>query len=168
MGMYPEIYVTCDVDGKTVEAYLPLEHINSVDDLKECCVEAVGEAWNIDGVDGCGDMIDVDAPLTCFVEVAQVFESLDRCEENWEAFVKYAENCNCIPSVENFRDAYQGAWREAAEWAEEFINEVYGSEVPDALDGFIDYEKWARHAASCGDIFLEDTDDGRVIVFRNV
>lgn len=66
-----------------------------------------------------------------------------------------------------FEDAYQGTWSAFEAFAEELFDDVYLHEVPEHVQSYIDYDKFARDLLCGGDYWTADAPDYQVYVFAS-
>jgi len=160
------------VDGQpTKGAWCDLESVTE-DDIKEVLADAGVIERNEDGeIEYDGDLLvaDVDGDLArCFLGKHGTFDLDGFHEANDfvnsrggpdEAAVVAYINWRGSFSQSDFEDSYQGEYEDEESFAESIVDDLYN--IPDSLQGYIDYEKFAR------DLFMGDYyyEDGHV--FRN-
>lgn len=80
----------------------------------------------------------------------------------------YRDNIDTAGTLEDAREAFEGIYESAADWAESFIDECGMLEsMPENLRGYFDYESYARDCGYDGMSFIE-VSYHEVYVFRSV
>lgn len=102
-----------------------------------------------------------------FEQVYSHIEAMsDLSEYEKEAFTDYCENNGeafSPDSIEGFRDAYNGKHESEEAFAEQLVDDLgYLNEMPQHLQSYFDYEKFARDLF-CGDYWMSENGH----VFRN-
>ena len=122
---------------------------------------AGAEEWAIHDCEGFGSI-----RLSEWEDVDRVAELGALIEEHGAAFAAYADHVGIdYATEESFQDAYCGEWDSENAYAEHVFDELYLHEVPEHIQGYIDYEAFARDLF-INDCFGVDSDSG-VHVFRN-
>jgi len=87
------------------------------------------------------------------IDITDFLGATDHMEESYEddekamvAFLEYAGS----DQSSSFDDAYHGEWPSEREYAEQLFDEIYGYEVPDFMQNYIDYDSFTR------DLFMSD------------
>lgn len=82
-----------------------------------------------------------------------------------ELVAVYREHVDASGSIEDAQDSYHGTFESEADWAENFLEDSgMLKEVPEALRGYIDFERYARDAGFNGAHFVRH--DGKSWVFN--
>ena len=99
---------------------------------------------------------------------ANLWDWLDLDDDEKEMVEAYHDNIDRDASIECIKEAYYGTWDSAEEWAENWLNDSgLLSEVPEALQHYIDFEAYARDARMGGDVVFVDNGYRSVMVFAN-
>jgi antirestriction protein len=97
-----------------------------------------------------------------------LWEWLSMSDDDKELLAVYREHVDSSPetgTLERARDSFLGTFDSAEAWAEDYLEETgLIKEVPESLQGYIDYERYARDADFNGMHFVEH--DGKVWVFN--
>jgi antirestriction protein len=113
--------------------------------LKESTVEFMNELMEDNYYDG--DM---------YVFINEYGE--DNFVQYYEKFVECGENVSYdavdafiaefgLTELDHFEDAYNGEWSCFQSFAENFFDDIYGHEIPDYLQCYIDYDAFAKDLA---------------------
>lgn len=85
-----------------------------------------------------------------------VVSIVDALNEYGQPFAIYYNDVGNLENAkEHFEDAYQGEYDSLLEYATQFFDELYGHDVPDHIERYIDYEAFARDLEAEG-YFIED------------
>jgi antirestriction protein len=66
---------------------------------------------------------------------------------------------------EALEENYQGEWESLAEYAEDFTRDTQGSQIPNSLAYYIDYERMVRDMELSGDILTFHDSKGKMHIF---
>lgn len=77
-------------------------------------------------------------------------------EDEREAFEAYMGYEGEDATIEKFHECYQGKWDSPEDFAENLYLEIYGHEIPDFLQGYIDWSAVWRNLDTAGDYFESD------------
>lgn len=66
-----------------------------------------------------------------------------------------------ITELDNFEDAYNGEWSSFQSFAQSFFDEIYGCQIPEHLQCYIDYDAFAK------DLAYDYTMNGDYVFNRN-
>jgi len=93
----------------------------------------------------------------------EVVEYVSGVQVHGAAFTVYWDHFyNC--SLDDFQDRYSGSYDSSEDWAEQYLENT--GEVPEYLQYYIDYERYARDAGLSGEMAFFET-NGLVHVFYN-
>ena len=94
--------------------------------------------------------------------IERLYALYEAVEEHGEAYVEYAEHVGSqYATVEGFESAYQGQYRNMEEYAEQLVEDCgYLHGMPETLQYYFDYERFARDLEINGDYYI--TDGGHV------
>lgn len=92
--------------------------------------------------EGFGNLI---GEYTGVSRIVELIEIADELGDDWPLYVAYAESLGSDDvSADDFKDAYVGSFDSFRDYAIQTFDEVYGSQVPDFLSAYIDYDAYAR------------------------
>lgn len=150
----PRVWVACLAAynaGTLHGEWVDLDGLDA-DELREA-IQAVlndspepgAEEWSFFDYDGFHGMNPGENPdLEKLVELAHLLG------EHGAAFAAYASVVGeDYATGQGFEDAYRGEWDSERAYAEELFDECYLSDVPESVQPYIDYDKWAR------DVFID-------------
>ena len=127
------------------------------------------EEWAIHDSDFEGIKIDENSDLEDLCDLAEIMEDMDSDEE--DAFAAFWNRSNYSTTREaksGFHNAYQGTYRDLAEWAEIYAEETgLLDSVPENLRYYFDFEKYSRDGEIGGDIFSLDVPGGVAVFWGN-
>lgn len=89
-----------------------------------------------------------------FDKIHEYAELDDDRKDAFEAYLNYAGDE--YTTMEKFEEHYQGKWDSGADFAEYLYNEIYGHEIPEFLQGYIDWQAVWRNLDTAGDYTEED------------
>ncbi|WNO06012.1 antirestriction protein ArdA [Rhodoferax mekongensis] len=160
------------VDGEPTKGkWIDMDLIDSTDEVLEELAEAGFIPRDEDGgPEYGGDLLVADAEdlAKAFLgrhgtfDLDDFVEARDHCSRNHvdeDAVVAYISMAGSW-SKSDFEESYVGAYDNEQSYAEEYCDECM--EVPEALQGYIDYEKLAR------DLFINDVYYSDGYVFRRI
>ncbi len=159
----PRVYIAClasynsgILHGKWVDAD---EIHEGIQEVLESSPTPGAEEWAIHDHEGFGQAVDSEWP-----DIEELAELSAAIVEHGEAFRLYAENCGGSATVDGFEEAYCGEWDSEKDYAENLMDDLY--EIPDYLQGYIDYEAFARELFM-GDYWSATDSNYQLHVFRN-
>jgi antirestriction protein len=123
--------------------------------------EPVAEEWAIHDYDDFGAI-----NLGEYESIEKVAGIAQGIEEHGEAFAAFLSN-DSDATAEQFEEAYRGTYRTVEDFADELIEEGILGEIPEALEPYIDTEKFAHDLEVGGDIFTVDGGEGVFIFWSN-
>jgi antirestriction protein len=150
-------WIDADQDAKTI--------LLEVQEMLAESTEPIAEEWAILVTDGFGPL-----DIGEYESLETVAKFGIAISEHGEAFAAYAEHVGVdYADVDDFEEAYCGVWRNGLQgYAEELFDELYLHDLPDSVQCYIDYEKFA-HDLEIGDGYWEFTDsEYQTHVFRPV
>lgn len=165
----PKIYVAClasynagKLYGKWIDASQSAEAIQEeIREMLKGSLEPFAEEWAIHDYEGFEGI-----RLEEYESIEKVAELARLIQEHGEAFAAYAGYVGLnYATAEGFEEAYSGEWDSEEEFAEDLMRECY--EIPEHLEFYIDYEKFARDIF-INDYFSAEASGGGVYVFRHV
>jgi antirestriction protein len=108
--------------------------------------EPIAEEWAIHDYDNFGGL-----RLSEFEDIERVAELGQLIAKHGAAFAAYAGHVGeDFATEEGFEEANCGEWESEKAYAEELFDELYLADVPDHIQGYIDYEAFSR------DLFIND------------
>jgi len=165
----PKIYVAClasynngKLYGKWIDANQSADEIQEeINDMLKGSSEPIAEEWAIHDYAGFGGL-----KIDEYESIEEVARLAELIEEHGEAFAAYASYIGQdYADADNFEEAYCGEWDSEEEYAEDLMQQCY--EIPEYLQFYIDYEKWARDLF-INDYFSAEASNGNVYVFRHL
>ena len=136
--------ILCDLDDDEIEDFK---------DRLETYPEIADYFFDDDVVFGPQEEIDI----ADFMDATEYMESsYEDDEKAMVAFLEYAGGDQAC----NFDEAYCGQWGSEEEYATELFDDIYGHEVPDFMQYYINYEAFTR------DLFMSDYYYADGYVFR--
>ena len=94
----------------------------------------------------------------------ELWDWLDFGDEEREIVGMYKEHVDSEGTLEQARDAFMGTFESEEDWAEDYLSETgLIKEVPESLQGYIDFGRYARDAGFNGMSFVQC--GGKVWVF---
>ena len=165
----PRVYVAClaaynsgHLHGKWVDATDADEIREAIQEVLETSPEPGAEEWAFHDYDGLHGM-----RLSEYEDVDDLAQLGALIEEHGEAYAAYADHVGTdYATPDGFQDDYRGEWDREKDFAEELFDELYLHEVPEHIQGYIDYDAFARDLF-CGDYASVDRSDHGVFVFVN-
>ena len=148
----PSIYVAClaaynngFLHGQWIDANQEPRAIHSaIQDMLAQSPVGGAEEWAIHDYEGFGGL-----RLSEYEDITKVAEIAKLIQEHGEAWALYAEFEGIeYATKERFEEAYQGEWDSEEDFAQNLAEETM--EIPQHLQFYIDYEKFAR------DLFIND------------
>lgn len=123
------------------------------------------EEWAVHDHEGFGTVNIGEYPsLETLVELAEAIN------EHGDPFLAYLDHEGGLPQLERakekFQEAYRGEYDSLADYAEQF-HEDTGAKIPEALQGFIDWERMGESWENGGEIYTVDADGGKIYIFDN-
>lgn len=120
------------------------------------------EEWAVHDFEGFGSINIGEHPdLQNLVDLA---EAIDK---HGDPFLAYLNNLGGLPelymAIENFKEAYRGTYKSAADYAEERTEDM--GAIPEHLKFYIDYAKMAEAWRMSGDLTIIEGDGGEVHIF---
>ena len=167
----PRIYVAClaaynsgYLHGEWVAATQDVELIEKeIQEILDSSPVPDAEEWAIHDYDNfyeAGDYLGEYPNLENVVQTARFIEEYGNIAS------KLINHCgNIDEAIRIFEEDYSGCYKSLAEFAEEVSRERY--EVPEWLEGFIDWESMGEDWELGGDIFTIETEYGEVNIFWN-
>jgi antirestriction protein len=165
----PKIYVAClasynagKLFGKWIDASQSAEAIQEeIREMLKGSPEPFAEEWAIHDYEGFEGI-----RLDEYESIGKVAELAKLIQEHGEAFAAYAGYVGLdYATAEGFEEAYSGEWGSEEEFAEDLMRECH--EIPEHLEFYIDYEKFARDLF-INDYFSAEASGGGVYVFRHI
>ncbi len=165
----PKIYVAClasynagKLYGKWIDADQTAEEIQAeIREMLKGSPEPFAEEWAIHDYEGFEGI-----RLDEYESIGKIAELARLIQEHGEAFAAYAGYVGLdYATAEGFEEAYSGEWGSEEEFAEDLMRECY--EIPEHLEFYIDYEKFARDLF-INDYFSAEASGGGVYVFRHI
>ena len=164
---HPRIYVAClaaynngRLHGAWIDATTPDEIRGGVRTMLAASPEPEAEEWAIHDYEGFEG-----ASLSEYASFETVCDLADFLGEHGEVGAKlYRHFGDDLEQARAAFDDYAGAYRSAADFAEEFIRDS-GTEIPASLDYYIDWTALARDMALNGEIMVFQTGFDEVHVF---
>lgn len=167
MNDTPRIYVRCLASYNAGRLYGRWIDATDADCIKQEIQEMLesspeqGEEWALHDYENFGSI-----SVSEFEDIERVAELGRLVAEHGRAFAAYADHIGSDhATAEGFQDAFCGEWESERAYAEDLFDDLYGHEVPEYIDNYIDYEAFAH------DLFLSDSFSvecpGGVYVFRN-
>ena len=145
--------------GKLVGKWFDVEP-GLADDVQDCissltCDGQQCEEWAIHDYEcEAGSRVSESADLDQLVELAEVID------EHGEAYVLYAQYVgDDYATVTDFQDAYRGCWKNEEDFADDYFENFYASEIPEHLHTYFDVEQLSRDLF-CGTYFSCDGSEG--------
>lgn len=106
--------------------------------------------------------------IAAYAELLEAAEDRDIPEDVVAELVEGSDLAGIERAKDTIEDEYQGAFDSLADWAEDFEDSTGGMhDVPERLQGYIDFAAIGRDAELGGDIRAIRGDDGRLYVFWN-
>ncbi|MGH1421590.1 MAG: antirestriction protein ArdA [Hyphomonas sp.] len=163
----PRIYVACFaaynngfLHGCWIEATTPDEIMDQVRTMLAASPEPDAEEWAIHDYEGFEGAI-----LSEYASFETVCELAGFIEEHGELGAKlYREFGEELEQVRAAFDEYAGEYRSAADFAEQ-LHEETGTQIPESLRYYIDWEALARDMALNGEIMVFQTGFDEVHIF---
>ncbi|MDY7097458.1 MAG: antirestriction protein ArdA [Pseudomonadota bacterium] len=163
----PRIYVAClaaynsgCLHGRWIDAITPDEIMDSVRAMLADSPEPDAEEWAIHDYEGFEG-----ANLSEYASFETVCELADFIEENGELGGKlYRHFGDNLEQARAAFEDYAGEYRSAADFAEQ-LHEDTGTEIPESLRYYIDWQALARDMALNGEIMVFQTGFDEVHVF---
>ena len=163
----PRIYVAClaaynagHLHGAWIEASTPDEISRELRDMLAASPVRGAEEWAIHDYEGFED-----ANLSEYASLETVCALSDFIEEHGELGAKlYTCFGNDLEAARAAFEDYAGEFRSAAEFAEQ-LHEDTGTEIPESLIYYIDWQALARDMALNGEILVFQTGFDEVHVF---
>lgn len=155
-----------NIDALCCDECLAITHYPKDNICPECGsdktkIHPTSEEWAIHDYEGFGDL-----KIDEYESIEEVARLAELIEEHGEAFAAYASYIGQdYADADNFEEAYCGEWDSEEEYAEDLMQQCY--EIPEYLQFYIDYEKWARDLF-INDYFSAESSNGKVYVFRHV
>jgi len=149
----PEIYVASLSDynsgilhGRWINAVQEPDEIHDqIQDMLKESKQPNSEEW---AIHDCSGFFDIN--LSEYENIENLTKIAQGISKHGEAFASYTDMINDmeIVDIEGFSDSYQGEYDSEMQFAEEMMGLCYS--VPDYLEPYVDYEKFAR------DLFMSD------------
>jgi antirestriction protein len=96
----------------------------------------------------------------------ELWDWLAMNDEDKELLAVYRKHVDQTGTLEQTRDAFMGTFESEEDWAEDYLSETgLIKEVPEILQNYIDYERYARDAGYNGMSFVRH--GGKVWVFSS-
>ena len=165
----PKIYVAClaaynngKLHGKWIDADQEPDAIHEeIQEMLKSSPEPMAEEWAIHDYEGFEGL-----SISEYESIEDVARFAQLIEEHGEAFSAYAGHIGTdYATEEGFQEAYQGKWDSEEAYGENLMDETM--EIPEHLQFYIDYEKFARDLF-INDYFSVDSDDYKVHVFLHI
>ncbi|MCA9407191.1 MAG: antirestriction protein ArdA [Candidatus Omnitrophica bacterium] len=165
----PKIYVAClaaynngFLHGQWIEVNKSAEEIHAeIQDMLGQSPIGGAEEWAIHDYEGFEGL-----QISEYESIDDVVQYAQLIEQHGEAYVAYVNYIGVdYATEEGFQEAYQGEWNSEEAFAENLADETM--EIPEHLQYYIDYEKFAR------DLFINDYfsvkgESCQVFVFRHI
>lgn len=163
----PRIYVAClaaynngRLHGRWIEATSPDEIRAEVRAMLAASPEPDAEEWAIHDYEGFEG-----ASLSEYASFETVCDLAEFLTEHGALAARIYQHCgNDLEQARAAFEDYAGAYRSAADFAEELHTEL-GTEIPESLVYYIDWQALARDMALNGEIMVFQTDFDEVHVF---
>jgi antirestriction protein len=163
----PRLYVAClasynagTLHGAWIDVTTPDEIWTQVSAMLRASPEEGAEEWSIHDFEGFEG-----APVSEYASFEDVCALADFIVEHGalgaKVFRHVGEELDL--AIASFDD-YAGAYKDAAHFAEEITRET-GTEIPKALEYYIDWEAMARDMVLNGEIFVIETGFGEAHIF---
>ncbi|MCB9719695.1 MAG: antirestriction protein ArdA [Candidatus Omnitrophica bacterium] len=165
----PKIYVAClaaynngRLHGAWIEASQDAENIHEdIQKMLKNSPEPFAEEWAIHDYEGFEGL-----QISEYESIEDVARYAQLIEDHGEAYVAYAGYIGTeYATEEGFEEAYQGEWDSEEAFAENLADETM--EIPEHLQYYIDYEKFARDLF-INDYFSVQGESGQLYVFRHI
>ncbi len=165
----PKIYVAClasynagKLYGKWIDADQTAEEIQAeISEMLKGSPEPFAEEWAIHDYEGFEGI-----RLDEYESIGKVAELARLIHEHGEAFAAYAGYVGLdYATAEGLEEAYSGEWGSEEEFAEDLMRECH--EIPEHLEFYIDYEKFARDLF-INDYYSAESSKGGIFVFRHI
>lgn len=167
----PRIYVACLASYNS--GYLHGEWIDATQDVEDIEAEIQeilnsspvpdAEEWAVHDYDYFYDAGDF---LGEYPRLEDVVKTARFIDEYGNLASKLIVNCgNIDEAIRIFEEGYQGCYESLGDYAEEFSREC--REVPEWLEGYIDWQSMGEDWELGGDIFTIETEYGEVNIFWN-
>ena len=151
--------------GRLVGKWLDLTTFKTAEELQEAVDRIAnylgsiyGDEWAIHDYSHCVNMGE-NPDLEKLLEVAQ------KCIEEGYDKIKAFLEIYSIEDLDYFDDSYQGEWDSFQEYAENYFDECYLFDVPEYIQPYIDYKKFAE--ALSDDHQEVDAPNSGVFIFRS-
>lgn len=174
----PRIYVASLSDynagtlhGRWIYADEGADEIHrQIQDMLAESEEEIAEEWAIHDYDSFGNV-----HLSEYEEVSRVAKLGALIAEHGELFARLAAHFGGTPGIEDaqryMEEGYCGAFDSLQEYAEQFVDECYSSEIemlPEFIRYHIDYEGIARDMELNGDVFTIEHDHQVHVFYGNI
>ena len=79
---------------------------------------------------------------------SQLWDWLELSQDEQETVAAYRDNVDSNATIEQALEAFCGVYEDRADWAWHWLNDT-GESVPEHLQGYIDYDAYARDSEMC-------------------
>ncbi|MDA7980915.1 MAG: antirestriction protein ArdA [Pirellulales bacterium] len=168
-SLQPRIYVAClaaynsgHLHGAWIDAAQSSDEIREeIQSMLASSPILQAEEWGIHDFEGFAGI-----HLSEFAGLEEVSRVAALLVEHGAAFGAFASNFGLEHATgEGFEEAYCGEWESETAYAEHLFDELYLHDVPETVQPYIDYEKFARDLFMC-DYYSAQAPQG-VFVFRH-